>query len=312
MTGFSEKEVIDIFSRKLKITDLDDVAILGRNAVIKCDMLVSSTDVPPGMKPWQVARKSVVSCASDLAAKGARPTAAMISLGMPASVTRSFVMGLADGFARASKEFGVRILGGDTNEASELVIDCCMVGRTADGRMPGRGGAAPGDIVVVSGAFGLPPAGLSILLRGRSAKTAFERRAVRSVFEPEPRQLFGRGLARFFSSSIDSSDGLAISLYQLAADSGVDIALDVAPAAKGVDEFAAAAGLDPHELVFHGGEEYEIVATVPRSKITTARAAAKRLGLELLIIGSARRGSGRVTLHGRRLDNRGYRHFGRR
>ncbi len=288
------------------------MALVGNNTVLKCDMLVSSTDVPPQMKPWQIARKSIVACASDLAAKGASPTAAMISLGIPAGFNRGLINGLAEGFALASREFGVRIVGGDTNEASELVIDCCMIGEIGTKKIPSRSGGKSGDVVVVSGMFGLSAAGLAILLGGSRPAGAFERMAVKSVLEPAPRQRFGRVMARFLSSSIDSSDGLAISLYELARNSGIDIAVENIPTAEGLEKFATASNLDMNELIFHGGEEYEIVATIPRSKFALAQAAARKSRLGLYVIGSARHGSGRVSLGKTKLENRGYIHFSRR
>lgn len=332
MSRLNEREIINIFAAKLGIDELDDLAtattaaVGGKNnssnnrnysCVLKCDMLVSSTDVPPQMKPWQIARKSVVSCASDFAAKGIQPEAAMLSLGIPAGSSRSFVKGLADGFARASKEFGVKIVGGDTNEAAELVIDCCMVGFSEKRKrmMPTRSGAKPGDIVVVSGKFGLPPSGLAILLKGAhprvSSGSKFARRAVDSVLQPSPRQDFGMHLARYFSASIDSSDGLAISLYELARKSNrVDIAVDsILPVADGVEDFAAENGLDAAELVLHGGEEYEIVATIPKAKFGLARSAARRAGLGLHAIGAVVKGSGTVRVGGKPLEDRGYTHF---
>ena len=85
MTKLDEKQIIRIFANKLGISNLDDVALIDKGIVIKSDMLVASTDVPSGMKPWQAARKSIVSCISDLAAKGVRPHGAVISLGIPKS-----------------------------------------------------------------------------------------------------------------------------------------------------------------------------------------------------------------------------------
>ncbi|OLC85461.1 MAG: thiamine-phosphate kinase [Thaumarchaeota archaeon 13_1_40CM_3_50_5] len=303
----TEKEIIQIFASKLGIANLDDVALLGRGIVFKVDMLVASTDVPHGMAPWQVARKSVVSCVSDLAAKGVQPHAAMISLGLPKNCTRPYVEGLANGFAGASKEFGVRMVGGDTNETSGLVIDCSMIGFAS--KMPTRTGAKPGDVVVISGTFGLTPAGLEILMRNAKGAGALRKYAVESVLEPKPRQRFGIALAKFFSSSIDSSDGLAISLYELAGQSGVNIVIDIVPAADGVEKFAQENGLDAHELVFHGGEEYEIVATIPKSRLNRAISAAKKAGIALHIIGRVQRGPGDVFVGKKLLENKGYVHF---
>lgn len=310
MTKLDEKEIIRIFASKLGIADLDDVAMLDKGVVFKADMLVASTDVPHGMEPWQVARKSIVSCVSDFAAKGIHPHAAMISLGLPKSCTRPYVEGLARGFAGASKEFGVRIIGGDTNEANGLVIDCSMIGFAI--KMPTRKGANPGDVVVTSGTFGLPPAGLEILMRNAKGAGVFRKHAVESVLVPKPRQHFGLALAKFFSSSIDSSDGLAISLYELASQSGVNIVIDSFPAADGAEKFAKENGLDAQELVFHGGEEYEIVATIPKLAIKRAISAAKKSRIALHVIGRVQRGAGDVFVGKKLLENRGYVHFGMR
>jgi thiamine-monophosphate kinase len=327
MTKLDEKQTIRILAKKLGISNLDDVATLDKGIVIKSDMLVASTDVPHGMETWQIARKSIVSCVSDLAAKGVRPYAAVISLGIPndCSTQRLNIEELADGFAIASKEFGVKIVGGDTNEARELVIDCTMIGFNRF-KVPRRSGAQPGDHVVVSGPFGLAPAGLSILLQTSvgtinkdnhnddiNDNNKFRKQAVKSVLEPYPRQHFGLALARYFSSSIDSSDGLAVSLYELASQGkNVDITIYSVPSASGLEKFAQDNGLDRHELLFHGGEEYEIVATISDTKIRRAEAAARRAGIDLYVIGRVQKGSGNVFVQNRQLENRGYMHFSKR
>jgi thiamine-monophosphate kinase len=315
MTKLDEKEIIRIFANKLGISDLDDVALLDKdNIIFKSDMLVASTDMPRGMKAWQVARKSIIASMSDLAAKGIRPHAVIISLGIPPkNCKRPYIKALAKGFAIAANEFGVKIVGGDTNEACELVIDCSMIGFAA-GKVPTRNGAKPGDIVTISGRFGFATAGLAILLRNsiKASSRIFRKQAIESVLEPKPRQRFGLALAKYFSSSIDSSDGLAISLYELASQSGVDIVIDSIPAVEGLDKFAQENSLDPHELVFHGGEEYEIVATIPQTKLRQAEVAARRARVSLYVIGRVQSGSGYVFVRKKLLENRGYRHFHKR
>jgi thiamine-monophosphate kinase len=316
MTKLDEKQIIQIFANKLGISDLNDVALLDKGIVMKSDMLVASTDIPSGMEAWQAARKSIVSCVSDLAAKGVRPHAAVISLGIPDSYSmlRPYIEGLAEGFAIASKEFGVKIVGGDTNEAAELVIDCTMIGFSTF-KVPTRSGAKPGDYVIVSGPFGFAPAGLAILLQNAitvssSNSVTFRKHAVKSVLEPYPRQSFGLALARYFSSSIDSSDGLAVSLYELASHSeGVDIIIYNIPFVEGLDEFAQENSLDKNELVFHGGEEYEIVATISPTTISQVEAAARKAGVNLHVIGRVEKGSGKVFARNRLLENRGYMHL---
>jgi len=308
----TEKEIIGIFANRLGISDLDDVAIIDKDIIFKSDMLVASTDIPQGMKPWQVARKSVVSCISDLASKGVKPRAAMVSLGLPSkNCTRAFIEGLARGFAIASKQFGVRIVGGDTNESNEIVIDCSVIG-FATGKVPPRSAAKQGDAVVTSGMFGLPPAGLAILMRNAAAAEKFRKQAVRSVLEPMPRQHFGFALAKYFSSSIDSSDGLALSLYELADQRDINIVIDNIPMAVGVEDFAKENNLNVNDLVIHGGEEYEIVATIPKANLRRAELIAKRVGLGLHIIGSVQKGKGRIIFNGKMLESRGYSHFSKR
>lgn len=306
-----EREIIRIFSSTFGIRELDDVATVRfgkKQLVFKADMLVGLTDVPPQMRPWQAARKSIVSVVSDLSAKGARPIACMISLGLPRQVTKEYVDDLAKGFKVAANEFGVRIVGGDTNEATDLVIDCSMIGIVD--RMPTRAGSRPGDVVAVSGKFGLAASGLAILMKDAQAEPAFRKSAVSSVIEPVPRQKFG-SLAKYFSSSIDSSDGLAISLYELASQGGVDIQIDYdAVKAQGVEEFARQNNLSAQDLVFYGGEEYEIVCTIPKPNLARAKLAAKKAGLDLYVIGGVTKGTGNVFVSDRKLENRGYLHFG--
>lgn len=318
MSRLNEAEIIGIFSSKLKISDLDDVAIanLGRlqsggRIALKCDMLVASTDVPPTMTPEQTARKSIVACVSDFASKGIRPLAAMVALALPSDVTPSYVAGLAKGFAGASREFGVSIIGGDTNSISnETVIDCSMIG-IAPASIPKRNGAMPGDAVAVSGTFGLQSAGLKILLHGARAAKQFEKKAMRSVLRPEPAIKFGLGMSRYFSASMDSSDGLAISLYTIASQSRADIVIESMPTERGLGEFARENGYDPEGLALFGGEEYEIVCTIPKSRISAVIRAAKASKVRLIQIGKVVEGSGSVLYRGKAIERKGYDHFAR-
>ncbi|MGA9153244.1 MAG: thiamine-phosphate kinase [Candidatus Nitrosopolaris sp.] len=326
----NEKQIIDIIVSKLAPSGVkqkdDDVSILSfrssrtkaiKSLILKCDMLVESTDVPPGMKVWQISRKSVSACVSDLSAKGIKPRVSLISVGIPKKYSKTDIGELAKGFQIASKEFDVMIVGGDTNESKELIIDCTMLGFSDHGasELPGRNGAKPGDIVVVSGEFGYTSSGLKILMSRAKGYGKFKCNAISSVMKPKPAQTFGQSLAKFFSSSIDSSDGLSISLYELARQSKVNFVIDDIPSAKGVRDFAKTNHLDYESLVFYGGEEYEIVATIPRVKLKDAESIARRLNLRLLIIGKVAKGSGKVflvdTRTGRKsqLENRGYIHL---
>lgn len=275
----------------------DDVAVVplrGGKLVLKVDMLVEHTDVPPGMTYRQAARKAVAMCVSDFAAKGAKPDSFLVSLGLRRGVTQEQVDEIAGGFADAEREWKVRLVGGDTNESEELVIDCTMVGFAR--RLVPRDGAAPGDVLVVSGRFGYPPAGLRVLVRSAAAEPRFAEAATASVLRPTPALGVGIALAPHLTSSMDSSDGLARSVHTLAKESGVGFELTSLPLGDGLKEFAAANGLDAEALVLEGGEEYAVVGTVKRRGLAAAKRAVRRAGGELLEIGEATSEVGRVDL----------------
>ena len=132
MSVLNERAIIDIIisnlglrgNNKRRDDDVSTVSLRNmkrmKSLIIKCDMLVESTDVPPGMYPWQIARKSISACVSDLSAKGIKPHVSLISVGIPKKYSKPEIEDLAKGFQIASKEFGVKIVGGDTNESKEL------------------------------------------------------------------------------------------------------------------------------------------------------------------------------------------------
>ena len=333
MSRLNEKDIIKLFSSKLRIkhkikNENDDVAylplkhIMGDSisadavvVVLKSDMLVESTDVAPGMTPWQIARKSVVASVSDMSAKGIEPPyLCVISIGIPSSYSKARIEDLARGFKMASKEFGVEIVGGDTNRCNELVINCNLAGFSSLHRpIPKRNGAKPGDFVISSGLFGYSSSGLKILLYGASARRQFRRTAIKSVLKPKPQLIFGTSMAKFFSSSIDSSDGLAASVYELAKQSQVDIILNNVPSGKGLGRFAQHNGLVVRDLVYYGGEEYEIIATLSETNLEKVRRLGEKLKLKFYVIGRVEKGKGRVFVlsqRGTRLNLRegGYIH----
>src|SRR5712691_9753564 len=131
--------------------------------IVKTDMFVGSTDVPPGMTVQEAARKAVVATVSDFAAKGVRPRALMVSLGLPAPAEKMTVQDIARGIDQAAREYRCKIIGGDTNQADHLVIDIIGVGFANPKTLVRRIGARPGDIIAVTGPFGKTSAGLRIL-----------------------------------------------------------------------------------------------------------------------------------------------------
>ena len=127
MTKLDESAIIKIFQNKLEnkkfvSEDVETFKIGKTRIVVKIDTLVQSTDIPPKMKLADAARKSIVACISDFASKGVKPEFGIISLNLPKSISRSKVIEISNGLKTASKEFQIKILGGDTNEGKELVF----------------------------------------------------------------------------------------------------------------------------------------------------------------------------------------------
>jgi len=220
---------------------------------------------------------------SDFACKGIRPRYATISLALPRGITKQKINDLAEGFAIASKQFGVKIIGGDINEGKEIVIDVSMFG--IGDNIVGRRGAKNGDIIITSGPFGYTSSGLEIILHNRKAETNFLKKSKRSVYMPMPRLEFGLKSARYFSSSMDSSDGLSITLNDMCAQSRKKFVITRLPVEKDVVGFARKNKISLIDLVFCGGEEYEIVATVSKKNLEEVRKLARKFGIMYFEIG---------------------------
>jgi len=232
--------------------------------IVKTDMLVGSTDIPPGMTVQEAARKAVVATISDFAAKGIRPEALMVSLGLPAPAKKTTVQAIAHGLRQAAREYQCKIIGGDTNQADDLVIDILGVGFANPKTLVQRNGARPGDIIAVTGPFGKASAGLRILMTRGKKDQAIYPSLVKAVRQPKARLAEGivLGKSHAATSSIDSSDGLAWSLHQIARSSKVGISLHTIPIAAEVETFAREHRLSSLELALYGGEEYELVVTI--------------------------------------------------
>tara|TARA_B100001971_G_C18250306_1_gene577620 strand:+ start:1120 stop:2091 length:972 start_codon:yes stop_codon:yes gene_type:complete len=294
----------------------DDVSMLpteNGELIIATDMLVKETDVPKGMKSWQIARKSIVGCVSDFAAKGVQPKASLVSLGIPSSITRNDIGQLADGFKKATNEYKLEIIGGDTNETNGLIIDCCMVGFSE--KIVRRNGAVPGDKLVVTGFFGYPPLGLKVLQESLNIPDKIKQKAISSILLPTPKLELALALTKIstFSSSIDSSDGLAISLHQLAEASRVGFEVSKMPADKNLIDIVDNVGIDIEDVIFYGGEEYEIIATIPEEKWEAAQRIALDMGTPLIEIGKVTDDSDQILFddgnYEYNIDRRGWVHL---
>jgi thiamine-monophosphate kinase len=322
--NLGEREIIKIIFKNLEkmpntpIPFGDDASAVdighGKLAVIKTDMLVGKTDVPKEMTHWQAARKAVVMNISDLAAKGTQPIAVLTSLGLPRSLIEKDIEQISKGMNTGAREYDAYVLGGDTNEASDLIISCSVFGITEKHLLMKRSGAKPGDIVAVTGYFGKTPAGLRTLLEELPTPKGIKQTLVDAVLMPHARLKEGLALAqtRAVTASIDSSDGLAWSLHEIARASNVGFSIDNLPIAKEAEEFAKINNLNLIELSLYGGEEYELVVTVTPKLWKKVNDAIKNVGTQLTRIGVVTREKSLILKTANKIlqiEPRGWEHF---
>lgn len=283
-------------------------------AVFKTDMLVGKTDVPKGMNIWQAARKAVVMNISDLAAKGTQPIAILTSLGLPKDYTEKDIEQISKGMNAGAREYNAYVLGGDTSEATDLIISCSALGITEKRFLMKRSGAKPGDIAAVTGSFGKTSAGLKFLLKGLPTPVGIKQTLVDAILMPQARLKEGLALAKTgtVTASIDSSDGLAWSLHEIAKASNIGFSIDNLPTAKEAEEFAKTNNLNPIELSLYGGEEYELVITVTPKLWKKAKDAVRNVGTQLIKIGKVTKERSLILKSEKRIlqiEPRGWEHF---
>lgn len=323
-----EREVIRMLCQRLSLMPNlsvpfgDDVSAVpigdgGDVAVLKTDMLVAKTDVPAQMSLYSAARKAIVMNVSDFASKGVQPTAALVALGLPKTLaTCSAVSEIADGLNAAIREYGAYIIGGDVGETEDLTISISLYGMAKRDVLMLRSGARSGDVLAVTGLFGKSAAGLRLVL-DRSLVVSSEVRLVleQAVFNPCARLVEGLALSKVgcVSASVDSSDGLAWSLYELMRMSGVGFTVETLPTAPEAVVFAEQNGLNIEQLTLYGGEEYELVLTVNPENWGIAKDAVKAVGGKLIAIGRAtvEKQLTLITADGKKqlIEPCGYEHF---
>ena len=315
MTKLDESSIIKIFQSRLgkKKFVSEDVEIFNLNKikiVAKTDTLVESTDIPSKMKLSDAARKSIVACVSDFAAKGVKPEYGIISINLPKTISRSKINEIASGFRKACNEYNISILGGDTNAGKEIVFNVCIFGITD--RIITRKGSKKEDMIFVTGPFGYTSAGLDMLLGKKKGKESFVKKSIKSVINPKPKLNFGLKNKKYFSSSMDSSDGLSTTLNEMSKQSRKKFVINNIPAMRDLVEFAESQKVDLNNLIFHGGEEYEFIFTASPKHRKIINKNAKLLKTPIIEIGYVTSGKGVFVEKNDsiiRLKDLGWKHF---
>ena len=300
-----ERDLILRISEILGGVENDDCAVIDageRYLVVTTDMLHRKTDFPDIMSPWQMGWMSVAVNLSDIAAMGAEPAGVLIAAGLPPEADLYFIDELFSGLGDCASYYGTRILGGDTDSHQELTITGTALGFVEKDRVIRRKGAREGDLLCTTGTLGGAGGGLLAWQEGRLDSPFIEK-----LLEPEPRLAEGRALAGSgaVTAMMDNSDGLALSLSDLAGVSQVGFVVeeDALPIAPGLSE--AVGKKAAQELVMSAGGDFELVFTVPRGGLEAARRACK-----LTVIGEVVRDGIWIEKDGERrpIAAKGYEH----
>jgi thiamine-monophosphate kinase len=236
----------------------------------------------------------------------------LVSLAISNRTGRTWLEDFLDGLFGLARRFDTAVIGGDTSVVEGPVMsDIVLAGMIARGRAVRRSGALPGDHIFISGRLGMAALGLRLLTSKRPPRNAVERTALRAHLFPQPQCALGRflserGLAR---SMMDLSDGLSIDLQRLCEASGVGADL----LANQIPSPAIPDSGDALELALNGGEDYQLLFTVPAAKIARIP---RRFGkTPLYCIGQIRASRGiditEPTGATRKLEALGYDHFAR-
>ena len=314
----------------------DDASVIkeaaNRDLVVTTDLLVEGIDfyrhaTPAGL----LGHKALAVSLSDIAAMGARPYWAFLSLGMPrAAWNDSFKDEFTTGFLSLADRFGVTLAGGDVSETKEtIVIDSIVLGEVNSGTAVLRSGARVGDQIFVTGNLGGAAAGLKLIQLGaRASETEVvatrsadlsEAQAVQALLRrqlrPDPRVGWGMilGEEQLATSMIDLSDGISSDLHHLCKESNVGAIIDAAalPLDDNVRQLCGRRALDPLSLALHGGEDFELLFMVSPEDVSRLP---KRVdGVTIARIGEITTNSNVIEVNekGRRwkLEPQGYEHF---
>ena len=279
---------------RVRLGSGDDAAVTlpGGATATSVDALVEGVHFRRGQASLaQIGRKALAAALSDLAAMGAEAGEAYVVLGVPADLDEDGCLELLDGIAALAESTGTALAGGDLTRAAELFLAVTVVGHgdSPEAFVP-RGGARPGERLVLSGELGGAAAGLALLQEPELVAGLDTEHLLARQLEPAPRLAAGRALAEAGATAmIDLSDGLGGDAGHVGERSGAALRIDAAalPLAEGVAEVAAALGRDPRELACAGGEDYELLASVPAERVGEARrlVAEAEAGLALTEVG---------------------------
>jgi thiamine-monophosphate kinase len=282
----------------------DDTALYapppGHELVLTVDAIVAGVHFFPGDPPESIARKALRVNISDIAAKGAEPQGFLMTFAMPKDSRSAFDIGWLERFVRAlgddAKLWRCPLMGGDTvSTPGPLSISITVVGAVPAGRMVKRTGAQVGDAIYVSGTIG--DAALGLYVHGGKNEPWIERLSpqqrdylVQRYLEPQPRLELASVIREFANGSMDVSDGLAGDLAKMMRVSGTSARIELARVPLSEAVRAACADERAFEIAVTGGDDYEILFTVPEGRNDALERALSAADIPVTFIGTVAKG----------------------
>jgi thiamine-monophosphate kinase len=277
----------------------DDAAFLaaepGTDIVLKTDGVIEGVHFFTQDDARDVARKALRVNLSDLAAKGASPRGFLVSLALPANIGMDWLQRFAQGLREDAETYKCPLFGGDTDRTpGPITVSVAMAGVVPQGTMVRRAGARSGDLIFVTGSIGDAALGLHLRKGANWNLSAAQREHLLSRYLlPQPRNALAEAVRTHASASMDVSDGLVGDLTKLCRVSKVAASVDVTrvPLSEAA-RAAIAADATMRETALTGGDDYEILCTVPPARADSFRAAAQSAGLPVTEIGKIAAGQG--------------------
>ena len=301
VADIGEKELVKYIIANSKEITADDTAVTqfsSTNLISTCDMLIQSRHFPENMSYFNMGFKAVTVNVSDLAAMGAEPLGFLLALAIPKALELESFQEIIDGVLSACDYYSIPLIGGDTNEASEIIISGTALGLCDEPLMMDN--YSIGDVVAVTGDIGLAALGFEL--------EDFNNIYVKKALKPLARINEGITLKNSgATSATDITDGLASELYQIKKNSfGFMIYEELLNISDEYKQYCKNLGLNYLDLVFHVGEDFELLFTMPKDKL-------KNLDIDYRVIGEVTDSDVvELTLENgfvEKIKNKGYEHY---
>lgn len=295
----------------------DDAACLtpppGHDVVLTADAIVEGVHFLADDPAADVAAKLLGVNLSDLAAMGAEPLGYLITTNWTKPIDGTWIDEFGRGLGRCQAEYGIGLLGGDTVSGNgPMTLSLTAIGCVPHGQALRRSGAVAGDVVYVSGTIGDAALGLAVLKGNLDVDADRGEFLIERYRRPRPRLGLGMALRGLASSCIDVSDGLLADLEHILETSAVGADIDLFAVPLSASD-AQELGADARTRAITGGDDYELLFTVPADRVDEVDSAAAATGVAVTAIGRITAGSTLVVrgADGKALPvtGRGYRHF---